>query len=306
MLDWLQTFVVAAETENFRQTAELLHLAQPTVTLHIQKLEQQLGMSLFERVGRQVRLSPAGRQFLPHALAVVRHWRDGRAQLHRWRAGYDTTVVVGTSPLIATTYLPRWIQQASRRNPRIQFSIRVRESADLLSDVLSGACDIAFTRLPVAHAQVQCLPLYDDPLLFIVPADGADLDGPAQSPEDWLADHPVLTHNHPGYWDALVPALQRFYPDVRTLPVSQVHVTIHWIVERMGVSFLPASTVQRELLRGTVAEVPFSAFALPKVATYLLLRTGALSPAVSAFAEEVQAYMRIRKFETGLSANRGE
>ncbi|HET7616359.1 MAG TPA: LysR family transcriptional regulator, partial [Bacillales bacterium] len=64
---WLRTFVTAAELENFRHTSEKLYMAQPTVTVHIHHLEERLGAQLFERSGRNIILSEAGKQFLPYA-----------------------------------------------------------------------------------------------------------------------------------------------------------------------------------------------------------------------------------------------
>lgn len=293
-LDWLQTFVVAAETANFHKAAEILHLAQPTVSLHIQKLEQQLGIALFDRKGRQVRVSAAGRRYLPHAKRVLDTIETSREDMLRWRQGYEETVKIAVSPLVATTFLPRWIQHYSMEYPATEFAILVRESANLLQAVLTGECDLGFSRLAVNHPELDCIALYSDPIVLIAPADGSDFESPPVSASELFAEYPVFTHNHPEYWDALTVSLRRLYPDVRTMRISQVHVTIHWIVEKMGVSFLPASTVRRELLRGTVVEVPFHDFALPVAATYLLIRSGVTPMAVRTFSEYVQNYMHER------------
>jgi LysR family transcriptional regulator, repressor for citA len=293
-LDWLQTFVVAAETANFHKAAEILHLAQPTVSLHIQKLEQQLGIALFERKGRQVRVSAAGRRYLSHARQVLDALETSREDMLRWRQGYEETVKIAVSPLVATTLLPRWIQHYSKEHPTTEFAVLVRESADLLQAVLGGECDLGFSRLAVKHPEVECVALYSDPIVLAAPADGRDFESPPVSVSELFAEYPVFTHNHPEYWDALTVSLRRSYPAVRTMRISQVHVTIHWIVEKMGVSFLPASTVQRELLRGTVVEVPFDDFPLPVAATYLLIRSGDMPVAVRTFSEYVQNYMNER------------
>lgn len=295
-LDWLQTFVIAADTENFRATAEALHLAQPTVSLHVQKLEQHLSVQLFERTGRTVRLSPAGQRYLMHARRLLTVYQDGREDMLRWRQGYEESVTIAVSPLIATTVLPRWIQRYTETHPAVQFSVQVTESGAIESTVLSGHCDLGLTRLQLSHAHIECLPLYADPIVMVAPADAPDWDGPALVAADLLQQYPVLTHNHPEYWDSLLPALRKYIPYTRTMQVSQVHVTIQWIVDKLGVSFLPASTVQRDLLRGTLAEVPFDSFPLPVAHSYIVRNKVESSKSAQSFAAFVQEYMREREF----------
>jgi LysR family transcriptional repressor of citA len=295
-LDWLQTFVVAAETMNFHQTADILHLAQPTVSLHIHKLEQALGLKLFERKGRNVVLTAAGRRYLTHARNVLDAMDAGREDMLRWRQGWVETVRIAVSPLVATTVLPRWIQKYSADRPATQFSILVRESAAIPDSLIRGESDVGFTRMRAANPHVECIPLYPDPVTLVAPADGQDLDGPLPTPAELFAQYPVITHNHPEYWDPLLLTLRRAYPDVRTMQISQVHVTIHWIGEKLGVSFLPASTVRRELLRGNLIEVPFHDFPLPVATTYLVVSSGGVSPAAASFVRFVREYMSERSF----------
>lgn len=295
-LDWLQTFAVAAQTLNFHRTASILHVAQPTVSLHIHKLEQNLGLPLFERKGRNVVLSAAGRRYLSHAQAVLKALQDGRDDLLRWQAGYVETLRIGASPLVANTILPRWIQRYTATHPDTQFSILVKDSEEVVENVTFGEVDIGFSRMAVAHGALQCVQLYVDPIIFVGPTRGQDVDGAPRTPSELFAEYPVISRNHPEYWDELLVSLRKMYPDVRTMEISQVHVTLHWIIENMGVSFLPASTVRRELLRGNVAEVYFPDFTLPTTSTYLLLNPSGISPAVQSFADFVQVYMKEREF----------
>ncbi|SFV00218.1 LysR family transcriptional regulator [Alicyclobacillus macrosporangiidus] len=294
-LQWLRTFVTAAQTGNFSRTAERLHLAQPTVSVHIQKLEQTLGVALFERTGRSVQLTPAGRRYLNHARAMVEADDAAREDLFRWQQGYAHTVRVAASPLVATTVLPDCIRRFTRDRPDVEFAIQVMESVDIAQAVMEGLCDFGLSRQGVEHPHLVAEALYADPVVFIAPADVGDVDGVLPAVDELLEAYPVLTHNHPEYWDDLLLRLRQFHP-LRTLRVSQVHVTVQWVVERLGVSFLPASTVRRELLRGTVLEVPFPHFALPVAHTRLVCMPGALRGVAAEFAEHVRAYCRARTF----------
>lgn len=292
----MTTFVVAAEEENFRRTADRLHIAQPTVTLHIQKLEQTWGLALFERTGRHVKLSAGGRRLLPYARRLLGMYQASREEMARWQQGYEEQVTIAASPLVASTVLPTWIRRFTAAHPTTEFSIQVKESETILQHLLQHACDLGLTRLEVQHPDVTSIRLYSDPIVMVAPSDVQDLEGPPPDPAELISTYPVLTHNHPDYWDSLVVTLRKRYPQIRTMQVSQVHVAIHWIVEKAGVSFLPASTVRRELMRGTISEVQVPDLTLPVTHTYLLMNRGETTQSADAFADFVQGYMRERSF----------
>lgn len=291
--DWLQTFVTAAGEGNLRRTADKLHLAQPTVTQHIQKLEAACGFALFDRVGRQVVLNPAGRRFRTYADEILRRFNDGLEDLARLHQGYDVSLTILCSPLIATTYLPRWVQGYRAEHPNVEFDIEIVDSHAILDRLLDGRADLAFTRIPFVHAHVTTTALYADPVVMVAPRSRTDMDEVPQSGEEWLQRQVVFTHCHPGYWDDLVVKLRQMVPAVRTLKVSQVHVALHWVAEHMGVSFLPTSTIRRDVLRGTVEEIPCPWLQLPIAQTYLLEPQEAGYTACE-FARYVEAYMEVR------------
>jgi LysR family transcriptional regulator, repressor for citA len=293
-MQWLQTFVTAAREGNFHRTAEKLHLAQPTVSLHVQKLEHALGSLLFDRIGKTIQLNAAGYRFLPHAEELLQKYTVGVEDIARLVQGYQETLSVAASPLVATTLLPRWIQGFQKLHPNVDYSIQVVESEPVIQRVLSRQADLGLGRIPFQHPQFVCDRLYDDPIVMVAPAQGSDHDAPLQSGHDWLSRSTLFTNNHPGYWEDLLPALRRLCPGLRSMRVSLVHVSLHWIQEGMGVSFLPLSTVRREFLRGRMEEVPFPYLPLPVAATYLIRHRASLTPIAAEFALFISTYMAER------------
>ena len=292
-IEWLQTFLVAAEEQNFRRTADRLHLAQPTVTQHIRKLEELWGVALFARVGQHVELSPAGRRFLVHAKSLTDDYLESLEDMARWRQGYDTRVTVAVSPLIATTYLPRWMRAFTRNRGNVEFVVKVLESEYVLEQVAGLEADIGFSRLTPSTDGLDSRVLYDDPVVFVAPTTETDIDGVPLDASSLLSQHTVFTHCHPEYWPALTEDLRKTHPDTRTMIVSLVHVVVQWISEGLGVSFLPQSTVTREILRGTIEEVHFPLFRLPTARTHMVVARHAPAAARD-FAEFITEYMRER------------
>jgi len=265
-LKLLHTFVTAAELENFHQTAERLYLAQPTVTAHIRQLEQLLGFQLFDRVGKRVRLTAAGRRFLPHALRVLNTYDQAVNDMTAWWQGYDTRLQLVASPLVATSVLPGLLKRFTQEHPRVEVMISTEVSPAVGPVVATGAAHVGLARTPSVHPDTSSTVLYTDPVLLVAsPANAAGANW-----VELLGRHLLLTGNHPVYWDALLMAVAERQPHLRTLAVDRVDITKRLLEEGLGISFLPRSSVVRELTDGRLVTVPVD-MELPLSATYLIL-----------------------------------
>jgi LysR family transcriptional repressor of citA len=270
---WLNTFVVAAETGNFRQTAELLFISQPSVTVHIKLLEKELGMQLFLREGKKVKLTEAGKRYVTHAKKLLEVYQDGLEDLNSFSQGYTSNLTLAISPLIADTILPYVVKSYTRQHPEVEISIKIIESMDIEEAVLMEEVDLGLSCLKSLHPDLLCELLYPDRVILVAPHDGRDAESaPPLDEEEVLTANYLLTHNHPGYWDGLCRIIKSKFPGVKMMKVSQVHITKRFIVEGLGVSFLPTSTVRRELLEGTLLEVNCHTLNLPEANTYAIMK----------------------------------
>lgn len=270
---WLRTFVTAAEFENFRQTAERLYLAQPTVTVHIRHLEKDLGTQLFERTGRNIVLTKAGRYFLPHAQKIIKDYDTGMHDLISWNQGYEKKLTVSVSPLIASTFLPHIIKKFTAKHPNVEVKISVVDSGQIGEQVENRIAEIGLSRMKPFQPSLLSEVLSEDPVICVAPHDGGDMESsPPIDVEDLFETHILLTHNHPEYWDNLLTDIRLKNFKFRTMAVSQTHITKRFIEEGLGFSFLPRSSVYRELVEGRVLEVDTPAIDLPKATTYIVTK----------------------------------
>lgn len=123
------------------------------------------------------------------------------------------------------------------------------------------------------HSEVHYETLYNEHVLLITRHDGMDAEMATMPDEKVLIKNFLLTNNHPVYWEGLKKQIRLKYPKVKMMKVSQIHITKRFIIEGLGVSFLPASTVRRELLEGSVMEVPCYALSNPPEAgTYAIIK----------------------------------
>ncbi|MCH1627748.1 LysR family transcriptional regulator [Ferdinandcohnia quinoae] len=272
-MKWLKTFVTAAKTENFHQTAERLYIAQPTVTVHIKQIESLLGVGLFEKKGRNIALTTAGKRFLPYAINILGSFEEGIQDLETWGKGYKHKISLAVSPLIAASILPNFIRIFMKRNPTIEVAINVMESNLIGEAIRNGSADIGLSRVQFENLGLTSLKLYEDPIIAIAPHDGGDAESalPLEF-EKVIYENIILSHNHPVYWDDLLFHIKQKYPRICSMVVSQVNVTKRFIEEGLGISFLPRSTVTRELLEGRVLEVFTDKIALPVAGTYVVTK----------------------------------
>ncbi len=267
---WLHTFVTAAKYENFRKTAETLFLSQPTVTVHIKQLEKEISCKLFERKGRQIQLTDEGRAYLPYALRLLDDYENSMAELHRVRQGYSQTLQLAVSPLIADTVLPSVMKRYTAMNTETEMAVTIFESAEIASLIKAGEADIGLSCLKVQSSSLSCHCLYKDPVVLVAPPDQRFIEDKEIDAKEVLEQYLLLTHNHPDYWDDLLRQVRVTFPFVRTMKVTQTHITKRFIKEGLGVSFLPLSTVKRELAEKQMIRIPYQSAQLPYAGAYAI------------------------------------
>lgn len=263
----LRTFVMMCKELNFHRTAERLYLAQPTVTVHIRQLEEHVGYPLFERSGRKVRLTAAGDRFRLHADRILEAHDEALSDLARWKAGYDDRLDILLSPLPAEHVLPPLWRAFTTKHPNVEIRIYTTRSPSVGPGIAAGRSHIGLSRSPSTHPDTETRKLHEDPVVFVAPGTV----NPAQVDyRDLLLEHPLLTKNHPEYWDEILHQLHDLQVMMRPMPVNQVNVTRELIIEGVGVSFLPWSSVERDLAAGRLVQLPTPDLRLPVAYTYVI------------------------------------
>src|SRR5919107_696224 len=118
LLGQVEAFLEVARLGNVSRAAEALYVTQPTLTARIQALEKELGEALFVRTGRGVRLTDAGRVFLPNAERAVQAVDDGRQALADLRSASAGRLALGAAPAVSTYVLPPVLKRFAALHPR--------------------------------------------------------------------------------------------------------------------------------------------------------------------------------------------
>src|SRR5690606_14556675 len=150
---------------------ERLRITQPAVSKRIAALEHDLGRRLFDRIGREVAPTEAGRALLPRARRILAEMEDTRRALGNLDASVDGRLTVATSHHIGLHRLPPLLRAFIRDHPQAAVDIRFLDSEHAWSEVLHGRLELAITTLGPAAPPLHAVPVWDDPLEFVVAPD---------------------------------------------------------------------------------------------------------------------------------------
>ncbi len=165
----LAYFAAVAEELSFARAAQRLHIVQPAVSQQVRRLERELGMQLFERTSRRVRLTAAGERLLPEARSVLSA-ADRTRQVATEIAAGDTGILrLGTSQGLGER-LDEILSEMLRRAPGVQVRLVAATAGERVEQVRSGRLDAAFVRNAGPVAGVELLPMWDEPLAVALPA----------------------------------------------------------------------------------------------------------------------------------------
>jgi DNA-binding transcriptional LysR family regulator len=280
----LQIFRTLAAELNFTRTAELVHTVQSNVTAQIKALEDELGVPLFDRLGRRVALTDAGRRFLPFAQQALAAMEEGQRAI---RAGAEPSgpLRIGAPESVLTYRLPEVVREYRKRFPLVELVFRPTFDSTLCQMLQSGDFDLAILMSDVAPNLHMHAVRYRTERVFLV----GDLRHPLAKqrvvkPEDLAGQNMLLTEAGCGYRAKLdrVLAMRNIRPGNIT-EFSSVEAIKQCVAAGMGLGLLPAIVVARELRQHLFKVMPWAGPSLD-IATHILWHEDKwVSPAMAAF-----------------------
>ena len=248
----LDAFITAADCGSFSRAAEILHVAQPSLSNRIQSLEREIGQPLFERMGRGVKLTDSGIAFLPYAQRVLRTLRDGMLVLDGTREGSMGRLSIGTAPAVGTYVLPRILKAFHDNHPGVDVMVRTGHSEDVLQLVLDDDVQVGFGR-PINHPEINTIPLYRDELVLVVSANHRFAKRGAVNMGD-LANEPLIVFDRDSGYYGLILGLFRELGVVpkQLMHLDSIEATKKMVEMDLGLALLPAVSVEREIKLGTL------------------------------------------------------
>jgi LysR family hydrogen peroxide-inducible transcriptional activator len=243
----LRYFCAVARHGTFTRASEVEHVAQPSLSQQILKLEAELGARLFDRLPRSAKLTVFGKTFLPKAERILRELEQAKSELLEMAGNEKGDVTVGIIPTIAAYLLPKLLKGFAGRHPLITLKIVEDITPVLLQRLHDGTIDMAVVALPVAGGELADEELFEEKFYAVLPekhrrASRASISLAELNREPFL----LLKEGH-CFRDSLIAACNqsRMTPSV-VFESGQFATIMAMVSAGMGVSAVPAMAVQAQ------------------------------------------------------------
>ena len=238
----LRYFVVLAQELHYGRAAQRLCIAQPALSQQIKKLEKELGVQLFERSSRRVRLTPEGSQLLEYARRTL---RDADALTHlaeKVSRGQAGLLRLGAVSAATFTFLPLVLRNFVKSSDGVDVSLHVMDTPQQVEAMLEDRLDVGLVRPWVHNDLISVEELYHERMLLAVSSDHRL----AKRKQVWMrefAQDPFVTYPRErgaGYYDLVVDICRSagFYPNIRQ-ELDEVYTISAMVAAGLGVAILP-------------------------------------------------------------------
>lgn len=253
----MKIYVTVFQHCNITRAAEELHLAQPSVSLAVKELEEYYGVQLFERRGRRILPTEAGREFYGYALHIASLFDEMETRIKNWdKIG---TLRIGTSITIGTHILPDLLHRFQKQFPEVRIETEINNSSIIEQRVLDNAIDIGLIENQPEHGDIHAAAFMQDELCAIVPP-GHPLGRRKKVTLEQLAEAPFLMREKGSagreILDAAFELLQKkIHPVMESVSTQAI---VKGVSEGLGVAVLPYLLVRRDIEEGVVEQVPLA------------------------------------------------
>lgn len=244
----LRQMIVLSETLNFRRAAERLHMAQPPLSTSIKKLEDELGVQLFERLSTGLKLTPAGQMVLKHAHHTVFSAEQIKRAAREGESGEQGMLRLGFVGSATYSLMPQIIREYRHRYPLVDTVIEESTTVELLRRVENHSIDLAIIRFPVLErTDAQLTLLRAEGMKAAVSADSRFASRESVSIAD-LADEPLIIYARdrvPGMHTLIMQAYAEAgrHPRIAQEAV-QVLQCLGLVESGLGIAFVPDTSAR--------------------------------------------------------------
>jgi DNA-binding transcriptional LysR family regulator len=258
LLTQMQGFLEVARRGNVSRAAEAIFVSQPTLTARLHSLESELGEKLFVRTRQGMRLTDAGRAFLPFAERATQAVKEGReaiAELNSASAGH---LVIASAPAVSTYLLPPLLERFAAAHPRVEVAVRTGHSEEVLQMVLKSEVQLGLGR-DLRHHDIELIPFYEEELGLMVAPGHHFAERSSVTMADLAGEQLILFDRTSSYYELT----QASFASAGLVPRSMfeldnIEATKKMVERRLGVALLPRTAVVGEVAAGTLRRVPIS------------------------------------------------
>lgn len=244
----LRYVCAVADTGNFSRAAERCQIAQPSLSQQILKLEEDLGAKLFDRLGRSVRLTEAGRAFMRHARAILEQAEAARSSVSHKNADFRGPVTVGAIPTVAPYLMPTYATDFARWYPDAKLRIIEDTTSVLVEGLRDLSIDVAILALPLRHKDLELFPIRTEPLFAVLRKDHPRASAESLALKDLRGEPFVMLRDGHCFRELSISTCTRarIKPNI-AFESGQFSSLLGMVAAGIGVSLIPEMAIDRNV-----------------------------------------------------------
>src|SRR5579863_6802765 len=244
----LRYVCAVADTGNFSRAAERCQVAQPSLSQQILKLEEDLGAKLFDRLGRSVRVTEAGRAFIPRARAILEQMDQARSSVAANDADLRGSVAVGAIPTVAPYLMPAYTAAFAKKYPDAKLRIVEETTSVLVEGLRNLSIDVAILALPLRHKDLELFPIRTEPLFVVMSRDHPRASAKSLSLKELRGESFVMLRDGHCFRDLSIATCTRarITPNI-VFESGQFSSLLGMVAAGVGVSLVPEMAIDRSV-----------------------------------------------------------
>ncbi len=264
----IRTVLEIIKHGSFSEAAAALNISQPAVTLHVQRLERELGARLLDRGGARVRLTPHGEAFLRHAERIAAADKEMREDIARLAHDLTGALRLAASTIPGEFLLPSLLADFTTLHPNVTATLNVSDTEAVISELESATCDVGFTGALSRRSTLMQEPIYKDTLILVVPANHPFANRTSVSIDELAGQRLIARESGSG----TMASIQRILADsgvdthqwTPSVVLGSTQAVINGVEAGLGISFVSALAARHGAQAGTIATLTLNGVTLER------------------------------------------
>ncbi|GGI46803.1 LysR family transcriptional regulator [Paenibacillus marchantiophytorum] len=282
----LQTFLTLSECLNFTEAAERLYCSQPSVSMQIQSMEDDLGVPLFDRIGKKLYLTKQGEHFKPYAEQIINLLASAKDHIRQLEDLSFGTLSIGASNFVGVYLLPRMLREYTTSFPNIKINMNITSSNHLIHMLETNKVDLLILsdRVRIDETRYQRTTFYQDELVLIVNPEHKLAKQKTCTLADLTNETFILKPNKSATRVYLEDQFQEHgFTPPHYMEISNLEGIKQGVIHNLGVSIVSNFAIQQELKHGLLVKVPIQGIQFLRGISYVYPRNKHFSPAANKF-----------------------
>lgn len=256
----IETFLHAAENLNFSEAARILHLSQPTVSHHIKTMENELGVTLFERHGASIKLTDAGKILVPWARRVMKDSIEMQEMMDSLKEGMAGNLLIACSTTAGKYVLPHLAARFSIRHPNVRTKLLRCTAASVVMNLLEGEANLGVVSYEIPGKDIELQKFFLDRITMIAPTNHPFVSRDKILPEDLLGEQIIMREETSGTRKIVLSELAKHDISLDDLTnfmeVANAEAIVRTVAAGYGISFVSKLAAACAIDRGNVISIP--------------------------------------------------